>query len=341
MTWWRCDIRGLKARASRLGVSLLAAGVLTTWLVPVLALPASAEMTNGCTGTLAGQNVGTRSSTDPNQAIQVQWDQSAMATVTSTAQISGYHVDLEFAGIPFTVAHGASNGNSWSQAVEVRQYALYGVGLYKVIGTSTGPGACSASFLVNIVGKDPLTTPAGLLAAAVLAIGALGTAAATIASAAGTPVHARRYIADLQAVESNQAPAETLDPYIADYVNVPIGDDFHYVPDAVNVQPTDDFHYVPDAINVQPTDDFHYVPDAITVPEVQASDVHDRFVSDAVDVREVYPRQNEFPPDAVNVREVYPMQHEFPSDAINVQEDIQAPPPDAVDVPGPPPRRGI
>jgi len=287
----------------------------------VVALPVSAEITNGCIGSLAGQDVGARSSADPNQAIQVQWDQSVTAQVRSAAPITGYHVDLEFAGIPFTVAHGGSNGNSWSQPVEVRQYAIYGVGLYKVIGTSTGPGACSASFLVNIVGRDPLSTPVGQAAAAVLAIGALGTVAATLSSAAGTPVHARRYVADLQAVENNSASPATLEPYYADAVNVNVDvESYHYVPDAISVQ-SSDVHdrFIPDTESAQPADDFHYVPDAVDVGPLEAPTYH----SDAIDVG---------PLEA-------PTYH---SDAIDVGP-LKAPAAhgDVSDIPGPPPRRGV
>ena len=67
-------------------------------------------------------------------------------------------------------------------AVSIEDYASHGAGLYKVIGSSTGPGACSGAVLVNVKGKSPLTTTAGMVGAALTGVGGLGLVASAIRS---------------------------------------------------------------------------------------------------------------------------------------------------------------
>lgn len=205
-----------RSRAATATARFGGALVLATFLGCALAVPAGAEVSGGCTGSVNGQDVGGRSSTDPAQAIQVQWNSSVPVVVKAPAPITGYHVDMEYAGVRFTVANGASNGNSWSSNVAVDQYSKYGVGLYKVIGSSTGPGACDAAFLIGVVGKDPLSTPAGAAAAAILAIGAVTTVAATAAGAMRPPASAAGYLRDLNMIDKGQLAYSAVYPYIVD-----------------------------------------------------------------------------------------------------------------------------
>jgi hypothetical protein len=145
-----------------------------------LASPAGAEVAGGCTATLAGQNVGPLSSTKAGDAIDVNRTDQIVAASTSSAPIDGYKVQLEMGGFKWTVAKGAANGNSWSRAVSVNKYASHGVGLYKVIGSSTGAGACTGAVLVNVKGKSPLSTTAGMVGLAMTGIGGVGVAASAV-----------------------------------------------------------------------------------------------------------------------------------------------------------------
>jgi hypothetical protein len=79
----------------------------------------------------------------------------------------------------WTVRDKASHGKSWSSDVKVNNYAKWGVGLYKVVGSSSGGVSCSGSALVKVKG-NPLTTVAGLvgLVAALAGLAGIGAAVA-------------------------------------------------------------------------------------------------------------------------------------------------------------------
>lgn len=175
-------------RAGRRSKLVLAFAVgLTVAIAGPLATAAGAEVSPGCNATLAGQDVGPRSSTKTSDAIDVEPTDQIVAGATSAAPIDGYKVQLEAGGFKWTVAKGAASGNSWQRSVSVKKYASHGVGLYKVIGTSTGAGACTGAVLVNVKGKSPLTTTAGIVGLALTAIGGLGLVAGAVrARRAGT-----------------------------------------------------------------------------------------------------------------------------------------------------------
>lgn len=145
-----------------------------------IAAPAGAEVSGGCTASLAGQDVSPRSSTKASDAIDVNPTDQIVASSTSPAAIDGYKVQLEMGGFKWTIAKGAASGNSWSRAVSVSKYASHGVGLYKVIGSSTGAGACTGAVLVNVKGKSPLSTTAGLVGMAMTGIGGAGLVASAV-----------------------------------------------------------------------------------------------------------------------------------------------------------------
>jgi hypothetical protein len=85
-------------------------------------------------------------------------------------------------GVAFTADEGTDDGNGWSGTVEVADYATYGVGIYKMTGEATGPGACSGTAYVNVTGKNPLTTVAGAVGLGLTAVGAFGVAASAMAA---------------------------------------------------------------------------------------------------------------------------------------------------------------
>jgi hypothetical protein len=143
------------------------------------AAAAGAEATGGCTGTINGVDVTNRSSSSPGDAVDVDADQDITVAATSPGNIEHYKIQLEFAGITWTVGKGDGDGASWSKVVNISDYARYGVGLYRVSGVSTGAGACTGSALVKVKG-NPLTTVAGLGATAVSAAGIGGVAVSTL-----------------------------------------------------------------------------------------------------------------------------------------------------------------
>jgi hypothetical protein len=134
---------------------------------------AGAEIDGGCQATVAGVDVAPLSSTDPNDAVEVGAKDVVEVAASSPNDISAYAVDMEFAGFSWQVATDEVDGNSWSDQVEVADYATYGVGLYRVSAVSSGDANCTGSVLIEVTGKSPLTTVAGIGA---VVVGAAGVA---------------------------------------------------------------------------------------------------------------------------------------------------------------------
>ncbi len=127
-----------------------------------LAAPAAfAEIDGPCQASIAGENVKGRGTGAMSDAIVVENDATVPVTMSAASEISHLQVQIEFAGISWTVHDDDSSGTSWSKNVNVDDYAKYGVGLYKVIGSSSGGANCSGSALVKVKG-NPLTTVAGI-----------------------------------------------------------------------------------------------------------------------------------------------------------------------------------
>lgn len=147
-----------------------------------LATGASAQISSPCTATMNGRDVNSISTS--GTALEVPFDGTVSINFVSSGAITGHNVKLDFGGgIPWTVASGTDNGNSWSDSVAVAKYSKYGVGLYRVTGETLGAGACSGSAFVHVTGKSPLSTPAGAGGAAAAAIGAIGMLGAGAVSA--------------------------------------------------------------------------------------------------------------------------------------------------------------
>ncbi len=141
--------------------------------------PAGAAVTGGCTATIDGVDVGPLSATDPADAIKVDGDQDITVEAKSTGTIDSYKIQLEFAGIRWTVGKGTANGKSWSKVVKVSDYSRYGVGLYSVRGVSNGASPCTGAALVKVSG-NPFTTVAGIVGSALTVLGVAGVATAGV-----------------------------------------------------------------------------------------------------------------------------------------------------------------
>jgi hypothetical protein len=162
---------------------LVAFGVGLTGMV-LLASPAAAQ--SGCGANANGTDVRTYGS--PQDALKVDaTDQVTITASSAGAAFRHYDVKLEFAGVGWSVASGAVQGTSWSDVVEVDTYASKGVGIYKVVATSTldGGGTCSAVAYVKVSGTSPLSTTAGRVAGGVAALGLVGTAIGGLHAARG------------------------------------------------------------------------------------------------------------------------------------------------------------
>lgn len=152
--------------------SLAATGVAATLVVgPVLVEPAGAQVTGGCSATIAGQDVG--SARSARSAIEVGADDTITVSGTAPGPITSYEVYLSFGGVRFPAASGdvTDGSTSYTTDVDVADYARYGVGLYRVEADTTGT-PCSTWAYVKVTGRFPLFTVAGAVGGA-LTIGGL------------------------------------------------------------------------------------------------------------------------------------------------------------------------
>lgn len=160
-----------------LRISLAAVAVLA--IAAIVVPSAAADISGPCSATINGQNVKGRATGALSDAIVVNNDAVVPVTMSAGSRISHLKIEIEFAGMRWTVRDKPSHGKSWASNVDVGKYAKYGVGLYKVIGSSSGGVSCSGSALVKVKG-NPLTTVAGIvgLVAALAGLGGIGAAVA-------------------------------------------------------------------------------------------------------------------------------------------------------------------
>jgi hypothetical protein len=149
----------------------------------MLAFASQAAATVGgpCTAEINGEDIGPRGVGATSDPIVVSKDRPVSVTMTSEQELDRLKVELEFAGINWTVHDRPTSGTSWRSEVPVEDYADYGLGLYKVVGWSEGAGfTCEGAALIEVAGDnelDPLKTPVGLAGLALALIGSLGALA--------------------------------------------------------------------------------------------------------------------------------------------------------------------
>jgi hypothetical protein len=149
---------------------------------------ALAEIEGPCQGTVAGQNVATHDTSATGEPIKVREKARIPVTMSSARPITSLTVELEFGGLGWTVHDEPTEGTSWARTVDVGDYSKYGVGLYKVVATSSGQGfSCTGATLVEVDGS-PLSTVAGLVGIGLAVVGGLGVLWVAIRGPGGAPV---------------------------------------------------------------------------------------------------------------------------------------------------------
>ena len=151
---------------------------LVTALVVVLGLAfapeALATIEGPCEATVAGEDVFARDTFARSDAISVPETGGVPVTITANRPLDNLKLEIEFAGIPYEVRDEPTTVNSTTGVVPVDDYAKYGIGLYKIVATSTGQGfTCVATALVDVQG-NPLETAAGAIGIAMVIVGGLG-----------------------------------------------------------------------------------------------------------------------------------------------------------------------
>ena len=139
-----------------------------------LAPEALATIEGPCEATVAGEDVVARDTFARSDAISVPQTGAVAVTMTGEDAIDRMKLEIEFAGIPYEVWDEPTTVNSTTGVVPVDDYAKYGIGLYKIVATSTGEGfTCVATAVVDVQGT-PLETAAGAIGIAMVIVGGLG-----------------------------------------------------------------------------------------------------------------------------------------------------------------------
>jgi hypothetical protein len=163
----------------------LAAGCLALMGAGALAAGAGASIDGPCTASIAGTNVNGLGATSASDAIKVKQDARIPVTMSASTPIDQLKVRIALAGLGYDAKNGPADGTSWVRTVNVNDYARWGVGLYQVTGSSTGPNlTCSGVALVQVEG-NPLSKPAGWAGVGLTVLGAVGLVGVALAALHG------------------------------------------------------------------------------------------------------------------------------------------------------------
>jgi hypothetical protein len=135
---------------------------------------AGATITGPCEATIAGQDVIARDTFARSDAISVPQTGAVAVTMTADRPIDRLKLEIEFAGFRYTARDEPTTVTSSTGVVPIDEYATYGIGLYKIVGTATGQGfTCEAVALVDVQGT-PLESALGAIGVGMVIVGALG-----------------------------------------------------------------------------------------------------------------------------------------------------------------------
>jgi hypothetical protein len=135
---------------------------------------AVATIEGPCQATISEEDVVASGTSARSDAIPVPQTGGVPVIMTAERPMERLKVEIEFAGVRYVVHDEPATGTEWTSVVPVDEYAIYGIGLYKVIGTGYGEGfTCKAEALVDVQG-NPLETAAGAIGTAMVIVGGLG-----------------------------------------------------------------------------------------------------------------------------------------------------------------------
>jgi hypothetical protein len=188
----------------------------------VVAAGAGAEIDGPCTASIAGTNVNGLGATSASDAIPVKGDARIPVTMASSKDIDRLQVTIALAGLGYDAKNGPANGTSWVRTVNVNDYAKWGVGLYQVTGSSTGPGlSCSGIALVRVEG-NPLSTPAGWAGIGLSELGVIGLAGVAVSALHGGGLLSRSLLGLLAGLATALGVTVLLQQYSVLYPTGPI-----------------------------------------------------------------------------------------------------------------------
>src|SRR5262245_42141066 len=145
---------------------ILRGGRMSRRFVPVLALvallvlasDAAATVGGPCTVEIGGEDIGPREVGAFSEPILVSSDRPVSVTMSSEQELDRLEVEMEVSGFRWTVHERPSTGTSWASEIPVDDYSDYGLGIFKVVASSSGEGfTCESSALIEITGEDDLS----------------------------------------------------------------------------------------------------------------------------------------------------------------------------------------
>ncbi len=192
---------------------VVAAGIVTA-CVSFAGSPAAQAQAAQCRVTFAGVDVAGHGT--PRSAIKTSRDATVTVAATTSLPVTRYGIEMRYGRVHWMVAEGTLNppDTSWTRSVDIRKYAKYGVGVYKVhpFGSGQQGGSfCERPFFVEVDG-NPLDTTAGKAAAAAGGVGGILAAGDAIAAANDEQKELdEKYKKDLEKQEGDAARAWAVD----------------------------------------------------------------------------------------------------------------------------------
>lgn len=208
-------------------IGLLAA--TTALLLGAFAAPAGAAVSGGCVVTVNGENVDRAHS--PDTAFEFDEGEVIEVVGVSAAPVESYEITMKYGLFSYPAKSGEPTGDDtrWSGEVQVDDYTRFGVGLYRVDGSSTGAAPCSGWAYIRINGPFPLATVAGASAAVLTVVGVAGMASAVRPPKGGKAGRGHRWRGSLFGVVAGAGAAVLLQQFgivpmtPAVMVGVPLG----------------------------------------------------------------------------------------------------------------------
>ncbi len=158
-------------RAMRPDFRLQAAAALFLGVAAVLVVsaPVGAQTIGACIVLIDGRSLA--DSDSPERAIPIDADAVASVVGQSRDPVTRATVAISVWPATWTIADDTSNPtNQWSGSIPVADYARLGSGLYEV---TVATDVCQVHGWVNVTGRSPLDTPAGLVSLGIIVIGVL------------------------------------------------------------------------------------------------------------------------------------------------------------------------
>lgn len=143
-------------------------------LALIVSPTAHAGIEGPCEASISGVDMSDRETRARSAAIAVSETARPVVAMSADRPIARATIEFELFGLGIPLHDEPATGRSWEHELPIDEYSTWGVGLYKVVATSTGTGfSCTATALIDVEGSA-VATAAGLAALGLAAAGAVG-----------------------------------------------------------------------------------------------------------------------------------------------------------------------